>query len=114
MSTCPNQTASWPDEKHRKFKSAHTPPLLLQLSALCHNFRGIAPHLKFCLHNPRRVGTDMAFLTLSAGISWTLTGSNSGRNMWDSTVGINTRWEIKMSTQDPLITLVSSEVNMNT
>lgn len=32
--------------------------------------------------------------------------------MWDSTVGINTRWVIKMSTQDQLITPVYSEVNM--
>lgn len=34
--------------------------------------------------------------------------------MWDSTVGINTRWVIKMSTQDQLITPAFSEVNMNT
>lgn len=48
--TCPNQRASWRDGKHRKVKSAHTPPLLLQLSALCHNFRGIALDLNFCFH----------------------------------------------------------------
>lgn len=60
------------------------------------------------------IGADILIaFALSVGTWWTVTGSNSGRNMWDLTVGTNTRWVTRMSTLDQLITLVFSEVIYN-
>lgn len=60
------------------------------------------------------VRAEIIMLAISTGTWWTVTGSNSGRNMWDMIVGINTRWVTRMSTQDQLITLVFSEVRQMT
>lgn len=44
--------------------------------------------------------TEIILLAISAGTWWTVTGSNSGKNMWDLIVGINIKWGTRMSTQD--------------
>uniref|UniRef100_A0A673HWB9 ubiquitinyl hydrolase 1 n=1 Tax=Sinocyclocheilus rhinocerous TaxID=307959 RepID=A0A673HWB9_9TELE len=45
-----------------------------------------------------------------AGIWWTVAGSSSGRSMWASTAGTNTRWATRTCTPDPWTTRACSQV----